>query len=272
VGTPHDLVEAADKALYSSKEAGRNRLTHIDDLHMPDPAGDLLAESAQPYAHMIQELMLLQQAAPATRAEMLAIMTEMGDATIQGWAHLLDGRDQEAAGHTERVTEMMIRLAHMVGMNPEEVTCARWGALLHDIGTVGIPDQILHKEGALTEEEWSVIRRHPTIAYEMLASAPFLRPTLDIPYCHHERWDGTGYPRGLAGNDIPLTARLFAVIDVYDALTNDRPYRRAWSKRKAVAHLKALAGTHFDPRAVRMFLAMLNDQGPTPSTQLELPV
>jgi len=143
-------------------------------------------------------------------------------------------------------------------MNEEEVLYARWGALLHDVGKMGVPDAILHKPGPLSEEEWAIMQRHPTTSHHMLAPVAFLRPALDIPYYHHEKWDGTGYPCGLKGEEIPLTARLFAVIDVYDALRSDRPYRKAWSKEKTIHHLRALSGTHFDPRAVRVFLDMLS--------------
>jgi putative nucleotidyltransferase with HDIG domain len=175
------------------------------------------------------------------------------------WSHLLDMRDRETEGHSLRVTDMTVRLAHRVGMNSEEVLYARWGALLHDVGKMGVPDQILHKAGPLNDDEWQIMRRHTTIAHEMLFPVAFLRPALDIPYCHHEKWDGTGYPRGLRGEEIPLAARLFAPIDVYDALTSNRPYRTAWSKEKTLAHLQALAGTHFDPRAINMFVAMMSE-------------
>ena len=135
---------------------------------------------------------------------------------------------------------------------------ARWGAWLHDIGKMAVPDHILRKPGPLTDAEWIVMRQHTTIAQEMLEPIRFLGPAIDIPYCHHERWDGSGYPRGLKGDEIPLTARLFAVIDVYDALRFDRPYRKAWSEEKTLDYLWEQAGTHFDPRAVEMFFDMLH--------------
>jgi HD-GYP domain-containing protein (c-di-GMP phosphodiesterase class II) len=130
----------------------------------------------------------------------------------------------------------------------------RRGALLHDIGKMGIPDRILLKPGPLTDEEQLIMQRHPDYAYELLAPITFLRPALDIPYCHHEKWDGTGYPRGLKGEQIPLVARIFAIVDVWDALTSDRPYRRAWSPQAARDHIAALSGTHFDPLVVKLFL------------------
>ena len=134
----------------------------------------------------------------------------------------------------------------------------RWGALLHDIGKMGVPDGILLKPGPLTDEEWVAMKKHPAFAYEMLAPIRYLRLALDIPYCHHEKWDGTGYPRGLKGDQIPLVARIFAVVDVWDALSSDRPYRPAWSEEKVREHIRASAGTHFDPQVVDSFMQILD--------------
>ncbi len=183
------------------------------------------------------------------------------DATIEGWSRALDLRDHETEGHSQRVTEMTLRLAEALGLASEDLTHARRGALLHDIGKMGVPDAVLLKPGPLTEEEQALMRRHPDLAREMLWPVEFLRPALDIPYCHHEKWDGTGYPRGLWGEDIPLSARLFAIVDVWDALRSDRPYRRAWPLEKTRAHVAALAGTHFDPEVVKVFLC---DIAPAP--------
>ena len=174
------------------------------------------------------------------------------DATIEGWSRALDLRDRETEGHTQRVTDLTIQLARAFGLSGEELAHARWGSLLHDIGKMGVPDQILLKPGPLTEEEWVVMKRHPRLAYEMLAPIQYLRAALDIPYRHHEKWDGSGYPLGLKGEQIPLTARIFAVVDVWDALSSDRPYRLAWPEEKVRAHVLALAGTHFDPEVVRV--------------------
>ncbi|HYN88135.1 MAG TPA: HD domain-containing phosphohydrolase [Ardenticatenaceae bacterium] len=179
------------------------------------------------------------------------------DATIEGWSRALDLRDKETEGHSRRVTEMTVHLARSMGMHEAELQAARWGALLHDIGKMGVPDHILLKPGKLTDEEWEIMRRHPVFAYELLSSISFLRSALDIPYCHHEKWDGTGYPRGLKGEQIPLAARIFAVVDVWDALRSDRPYRAAWPAEKALAHIRSLAGTHFDPAVVEAFLALV---------------
>lgn len=180
------------------------------------------------------------------------------DATIEGWSRALDMRDRETEGHTQRVTELTLRLAREMGLSDDDLVHIRRGCLLHDIGKMGIPDNILLKPGPLTEEEWEIMRRHPQLAFDMLASIEYLRPALDIPFCHHEKWDGSGYPRGLKGEQIPLAARIFAVVDVWDALTSNRPYRKAWSKKRALAYIKKQAGTHFDPRVVEVFLRAMN--------------
>jgi putative nucleotidyltransferase with HDIG domain len=177
------------------------------------------------------------------------------DNTIEGWSRALDLRDKETEGHTLRVTEMTVRLARAAGLPEREIVHIRRGALLHDIGKMGVPDHILLKPEALTDEEWVIMKQHTTHAYELLSPIAFLRPALDIPYCHHEKWDGSGYPRGLKGEEIPFPARLFALADVWDALTSDRPYRKAWSKERALQHITSQSGTHFDPRAVELFLA-----------------
>ncbi len=183
------------------------------------------------------------------------------DATIEGWARAMDLRDMETENHTRRVTEMTLSLAKALGIKDNEILYIRRGALLHDIGKMGVPDNILLKEGKLTEEEWVLMRRHPQFAYEMLYPIKYLRLSLDIPYCHHEKWDGTGYPRGLKGEQIPLVARIFAVIDVWDAITSDRPYRKRWTRTKALSHIKEQSGKHFDPRVVDGFLKILGSEG-----------
>ncbi|RJP53999.1 MAG: PAS domain S-box protein [Anaerolineaceae bacterium] len=176
------------------------------------------------------------------------------EATIEGWSHAMDLRDKETQDHTLRVTEMTEGLARALGVGDSDLVHIRRGALLHDIGKMGVPDSVLLKAGKLTDEEWELMRRHPQFAYDMLSPISYLRPAMDIPYCHHEKWDGTGYPRNLKGEQIPLAARLFAVIDVYDALTSDRPYRKAWSKKKTLEYIKEQSGIHFDPAVVDAFL------------------
>jgi len=179
------------------------------------------------------------------------------DDTLVGWINFLDLRDKETEGHTLRAQDITVQICSQFGLSSEELMHVRRGVLLHDIGKVGIPDAILNKPGALTEEEREVIKMHPVYAYQMLYPISYLRPTLDIPYGHHEKWDGTGYPRGLKGEDIPLAARIFAIVDVFDALTSDRPYRKAWTVEKTVAHIREGAGSHFDPAIVEKCLGLL---------------
>jgi len=176
------------------------------------------------------------------------------DATIQGWSRALDLRDNETEGHTQRVTELTMKLARMFGLPEEEMIHIRRGALLHDIGKMGVPDRILLKPGPLTDEEWGIMRQHTTFAEKLISPIPFLKPALDIPMCHHEKWDGSGYPLGLAGEQIPFSARIFSVVDVWDALTSDRPYRAAWPEEKVLDYIKSLSGTQFDPQVVEVCL------------------
>ncbi|MEX2533975.1 MAG: HD domain-containing phosphohydrolase [Trueperaceae bacterium] len=178
------------------------------------------------------------------------------DATIEGWARALDMRDHETEGHSRRVTELTLLLARQMGVEGDDLAHFRRGALLHDIGKLGVPDAILTKPGPLTEDERNVMQRHAHRGYELLAPITFLRPAIEIPYCHHEAWDGSGYPRGLSGEEIPLAARIFAVADVFDALTSDRPYRRAWPRAKALDYLRERSGIQFDAQVIRAFLEL----------------
>ncbi len=177
-------------------------------------------------------------------------------ATLEGWVHALDLRDKETEGHTQRVTILTERLARSMGVDGEALVHITRGALLHDIGKMGIPDSILLKKGDLTEDERIIVRKHPIYAYEMLNPIEFLHPAIDIPYCHHEKWDGTGYPRGLKGMEIPFAARIFPVIDVWDALISDRPYRKAVPPDEVRQYIRKDAGKHFDPHVVRAFMEM----------------
>lgn len=185
------------------------------------------------------------------------------DATIAGWAHALELRDGDTEGHSQRVAEMAVDLAAAMGVHGEALVHIRRGAILHDIGKMAIPDSILKKKDNLTETEWAIMRMHPVYSYEMLTAIDFLRPALDIPFAHHEWWDGSGYPRGLREEQIPLAARIFAVVDVWDALINDRQYRKGWDEKKAMDHIRLLSGSQFDPRVVAAFCQMIekcNDQ------------
>ena len=178
------------------------------------------------------------------------------DATIESWSRALDLRGKEPQEHTQRVMEMTVRLARAMGLSEDDLVHVRRGALLHDIGMLSVPDGILLNLGPLTPEEWAIVHKHPEYAYQLLAPIPYLRPALDIPSCHHEKWDGTGYPNGLAGEQIPLAARIFAVVDVWDALCSERPFRPAWPQEKVHEHIRSLARTHFDPKVVELFLQM----------------
>ncbi len=181
------------------------------------------------------------------------------DATIEGWSRALDLRDRETEGHSLRVTNMTLRLATWMGIDQGEFLNLRRGALLHDIGKMGIPDEILFKKGALNAEEWVIMRKHPIYAYEMLNPIEYLQPALMIPHYHHEKWDGSGYPDQLEREMIPLPARIFAVVDVWDALTSDRPYRSAWSVDDVLSYVEKNAGSHFDPKVVNVFVNNLDD-------------
>jgi PAS domain S-box-containing protein len=182
------------------------------------------------------------------------------DATIEGWSRAMELRDEETEGHTRRVAERAVKLAQSMGMRDDEILNLRRGALLHDIGKIAVPDNILLKPGKLTEEEWEVMRRHAQFAYEMLHPIAYLRGSLDIPHLHHERWNGLGYPLGLKGEQIPLSARIFAVVDVYDALTSDRPYRRAWTKEETFNYIREHSGTQFDQRVVQAFIELFEHE------------
>jgi len=183
------------------------------------------------------------------------------DATIEGLSRALDLRDKRTEEHARRVTETTIGLAIRLGVGGSDLVHIRRGAILHDIGKVAIPDEILFKPGPLAEEEWKIMRRHPSIAVDLLSPVTYLAPALDIPHWHHEKWDGTGYPDELSGNQIPFPARLFALVDVYDALISDRPYRAAWSRQDAIQYIESQSGKHFDPKIVPEFLDLIRKNG-----------
>ncbi len=201
---------------------------------------------------------ITEQVEGRIRAEsMHAEMESAYEQTIEGWARALDLRDEDTAGHSQRVTDMTVALARRFGISGDALEGVRRGALLHDIGKMGVPDAILLKPGKLTPDEWNVMKGHAEYGRDLLQPIAFLESAIDIPYCHHERWDGSGYPRGLQGEDIPLAARVFAVVDVFDALTSDRPYRAAWTPEEAIAHVEAGAGDHFDPEVARTFVDLM---------------
>jgi putative nucleotidyltransferase with HDIG domain len=181
-------------------------------------------------------------------------LTQAYEATIEGWSRAMDLRDRETEGHTQRVMTLTLELARSMGVDGSRLVHIRRGALLHDIGKLGVPDHILFKPGSLTTEEKQIMEKHVEFGYEMLAPIPYLKPALNIPYFHHEKWDGTGYPLGLKCEQIPLEARIFAVADVWDALLSDRSHRKGWTPEQAIEYIRAHSGTHFDPRVVECFL------------------
>lgn len=187
-------------------------------------------------------------------------LRESYDLTLRGWARALEYRDGETAGHSQRVIELSVTLARKLGLDKEEIRALQRGAYLHDIGKMAIPDQILHKPGPLDDEEWKVMKQHPIRSREFISEIPFLQPAIQVAYYHHERWDGSGYPEGLHGEHIPLSARIFTVIDNWDALNSDRPYRKAWPREKAIGYLQQNAGSIFDSRVVDAFLGILEDE------------
>ncbi|MBI5950015.1 MAG: PAS domain S-box protein [Chloroflexi bacterium] len=222
--------------------------------HMQDADIRLLEGIANMAAIAIHRTTLFEQT-----TQYASRLTDAYEENIEGWSRALDLRDRETEGHTQRVTALTLKMARIIGIPEANIVHIRRGALLHDIGKMGVPDHILLKPGKLTDEEWAQMRQHPVFAYELLSPIEFLHEALDIPYCHHEKWDGTGYPRGLKGEEIPLSARLFAVVDVWDALTSNRPYRKGWSREKTLAYIQEQSGTHFDPRAVEIFLMLIRD-------------
>lgn len=188
----------------------------------------------------------------------LALLNESYDLTLQGWARALELRDGETAGHSQRVTKLSVAVGRSLGLGVDEIINIRRGSYLHDIGKMAIPDAILLKPGPLTNDEWDVMKQHPVRSREFVSEIPFLQGAIPITYSHHERWDGMGYPEGLQGEQIPFLARIFAVVDNWDALTSDRPYRKAWSNEKTIAFLRENAGKMFDPKVVDVFLSTIS--------------
>lgn len=184
-------------------------------------------------------------------------LVDVHESTLEDWSRILEKRDLETRGHSFRVVGMAVRLAEVMGLRGEQLLDVRRGALLHDIGKLKVPAAVLHKQGPLNKMEEAIVHRHPQYAYEMLKGIDFLQNALDIPYCHHEKWDGSGYPRGLKGEEIPLSARIFAVVDVFDAMDHDRSYRAALPREETMRYLKSQRGKHFDPNVLDVFLTLL---------------
>jgi HD-GYP domain-containing protein (c-di-GMP phosphodiesterase class II) len=192
------------------------------------------------------------------RARLRESLESTYEMTLGGWARALDIRVKEGEGHNQRVAEMAWKLAYAMGIGKDELVHIRRGAILHDIGKLVLPDNVLLKDGPLSQEEWKIMLQHPEFGRDLLNPVEYLKPALDIPYCHHEKWDGTGYPRGLQGEEIPLAARIFAIVDVWDTMMLDRTYRSKFLPEKAIQYIREQAGKHFDPEVVRMFLKLIN--------------
>ena len=223
--------------------------------------GDEIGQLADTFTHMEKELHAVYSGLINDLRNANQDLNDAYDATLQGWSSAMELRDHETERHTSRVARSVQEFARYLGFSEQAITNIRRGAFLHDVGKMAIPDHILKKEGPLSNEEWTIMRQHPLYGYIMLRSIDYLKDALDIPYCHHERWDGTGYPRGLQGTAIPLSARIFSVVDVWDALTSDRPYREAWSQEEALAFIKSNAGSEFDPKIVERFFEWLETGG-----------
>ncbi len=232
-----DLVKASEKVMDGD-------LT----VQVQTTSNDELAVMANSFNQMVESVRSSQ-----------GKIIESYDSTLEGWTRALDLRNHETKGHTDRVLELMDKTIKAVGVEQDKLEHIRRGCLLHDIGKMAVPDQILNKPGPLSDEEWKIMRQHPVYAYEMLKDIHFLTPALPIPYCHHEKWDGTGYPQGLKGEEIPLEARIFALVDVWDALTSDRVYRKALSEQEAAKIIRDGMGTHFDPKIADLFLKVVNE-------------
>ncbi|GAC1333525.1 MAG: hypothetical protein NVSMB14_00380 [Isosphaeraceae bacterium] len=265
------LAESGVRSYYGLPLLAKGRVNGVLELFdssllEPDEEWRSFAEALAGQAAVAMENASLLEGLRGAHGELASAY----EATIEGWGRALDMRDKETEGHSRRVTEMTAQVARRMGVDENELVHIRRGALLHDIGKMGIPDAILLKPGPLTDEEWAVMRRHPDFAVEMLWPIEFLRPALDIPQYHHEKWDGSGYPRGLKGEDIPRSARIFAAVDIWDALCNDRPYRAAWSRERVRDYLTSLAGNHLDPEVVNVFLPLLSQKEESQSTQRNL--
>jgi len=239
--------------ITKGKVKGVLEIFHRSELHPTEDWMDFLNTLTSETAIAVENAQMFQDLEKSNLDLAVAYET-----TIEGWARTLELRDMETEGHSQRVLNLTLQLSRKLGITGDEIKHVQRGALLHDIGKMGVPDSILFKEGPLTKEEWVVMRKHPQFAYDMLSEIPFLEKAIDIPYCHHEKWDGSGYPRGLCGEEIPLSARIFAIIDVWDALRSDRPYREAWSDEEALKEIKRGKGTHFDPVVMETFLDVIS--------------
>jgi putative nucleotidyltransferase with HDIG domain len=214
----------------------------------------------QAYIAVVSLTSLILAAAVSERKEAQAKLSVAYDQALEGWSKTLDLRDKEIEGHAQRVAVLAVKLAEAVGLSGQQLINIRRGALLHDIGKMALPDNVLFKHGELTNEEREIVKKHTVYAHNLLLDIPYFKDSMDIPYCHHEKWDGTGYPRGLKGAEIPLSARIFTIVDVWDALHSDRPYRAAWTDEEVLEHIVSLSGKDFDPELLDKFLALLKKE------------
>ena len=264
--SPHNLITACNfkkeafQVYLGTPLIARGEVKGVLEIYQRDPLKvnpdwfNMLEMIANQFAIAIDNSLLLESL-DRRNAE----ITSAYNATIEGLSRALELRDRETEGHTRRVAELTLLLAEKINISAEELVHLERGALLHDVGKMGIPDDILRKPGKLTSQEWEIMKHHPLYAYNILSQIGYLKPALDIPLYHHEHWDGSGYPYGLTGEKIPLAARIFAVVDVYDALTSDRPYRTAWSKEQTLEYMKSQSGQYFDPLILQTFLGMASD-------------
>jgi len=251
---PDNVREKYDTAIMEIQKGGR---VAYFEYHLPDSMDDTWYESRLVPLTNGQTLMFIRNITQYKRKSKVEL-SQTFDLAIASWTRALHLRDQETEDHTRRVTVISIRLARKLGITSDELTDIKRGAILHDIGKMAIPDSILLKPGPLTDNEWAIMKKHPLIAVDILKPVTFLTAELAIPRSHHEKWDGSGYPDGLAGEDIPLHARIFAFADVYDALTSARSYRPAWTKQDAIAYIREQSGRHFDPSIVPVFIDMVS--------------
>jgi len=252
---PNEVHQKYDNAL---KELLNGQKMAFFEYNFPNPKADAWFESRLVSSANEQTIMFVRNITKHKHRSKIEL-THAYDMTIESWSRALYLRDQETEDHTRRVTVTTLRLARRLGISESELTHIKRGSILHDIGKVAIPDHILFKPGPLTEDEWEIMRRHPLIAVDILKPISFMPMVLTIPRSHHEKWDGSGYPDGLSGVDIPLYARIFAFADVYDALTSARPYRPAWTKRETFKYILEQAGRHFDPSIVPVFIRMVSE-------------
>jgi len=242
------LLSQADQAMYWAKATGKNRVSRWTPEVSNSTAMDVIKHGLKIKSIQKNNTKKTEQ------------ITKIYDETIEGWSKAIEMRDKEMEGHSKRVVELTLELARKCGVNERDMDDIRRGALLHDIGKIAIPDPILFKPGKLNEEEWQIMRKHPVYALEFLSPISFLKKSIDIPFCHHEHWDGSGYPRGLKGEEIPLAARIFTLIDVWDALCSDRCYRSAWPINEVQEYIISQSGKMFDPRITNIFIQMIEEK------------